>query len=278
MQLYARDHQGELVAASRARRQCDYACLECQGIVRVRAGVHRQPHFYHLHLNPLCRQSQKSMEHLQTQSHLQRLIGVEACRLEVPFPAIQRIADAVWDERKLVFEVQVSPISAAEVGQRTRDYSSQGYQVVWILHDGTFNQWRLRAAEQYLLHRSCYYTNIDVEGNGLIYDQYALRIGGLLHRRLDPLEVLLHQPKQALAGVDISECLARRLESTSLYFAGDLVDLAISHPQHPYLEQMRQWELEMRAFQPIPGETPWWHPLLRGYQILFRLLLERVCR
>lgn len=278
MQLYARAHQGELVAASRASRQCDYVCLECQGIVRVRAGVHRQPHFYHLQLTPRCRQSQKSMEHLQTQSHLQRLIGVEACRLEVPFPTIRRIADAVWEERKLVFEVQVSPISAAEVSERTRDYASQGYQVVWILHERSFNQWRLSAAEQYLLHRPCYYTNIDVEGNGRIYDQYALRIGGILHRRLDPLEVLLHQPKQAPASIDVSERLARRLGSTPLYFAGDLVDLAISHPQHPYLEQMQQLELEMRAHQPLPGETRWWLPILSGYQVLFRLLLERVCR
>src|SRR5438105_4635558 len=121
MQLLARKSDGSLVLARNAKKQHPYECLECKGDVRLRGGLHRQLHFYHFEPSPFCRQHQKGMVHIQVQLHLQSLLG-EDCLLEHQMSEINRIADVAWPTKKVVFEIQFSPISAQEVKERNRDY------------------------------------------------------------------------------------------------------------------------------------------------------------
>ncbi len=172
MQLFALDDQGRVVQAAEAVKRQDYICLECKEPLHVRGGEIRQAHFYHVRPNQKCSLHQKSLKHLQVQWRLQRMIG-EDCRLECPFPSIKRIADAVWISEKIIFEVQCSPITSSEVLQRNCDYASLGFRVVWLLHDSRYNQWRVSAAENALQRSPHYFTNIDRQGSGIIYDQYA---------------------------------------------------------------------------------------------------------
>ena len=276
MQLYAHDEDGQVVSAVQAQRQRNYLCLECQGKVRIRAGFHRQHHFYHLQLTPGCRQSQKSLEHLQTQIHLQRIIGQNACHLEYRFSEVNRIADVAWPTEKLVFEVQCSPISAKEVAARIQDYRKIGFEVVWILHEQTFGQQRLTAAELRLRNHPCYFCNMNADGEGLIYDHFDLIRQGLRTHRLDALSVNLSQPKIWTAAAEwLLQRTKGRLSESPLYFAGDLTDLSLSKDQSPYINQAREIE---QAHQTRPERWPrlCLGYLRRLYRIVFQLLLEKV--
>jgi competence protein CoiA len=170
MQLFAWTEKQEIIEASQAERKKDYNCMECGGAVRVRQGEFRRSHFYHYKETPGCRQAGKSLEHLQTQIYLKEALTGEVF-LEKRFDSINRIADVVWENEKIIFEVQCSPILAQEVMQRNRDYQSCGYNVIWIMHDKRYAGKRMTSAEHYLLRSPHYYTNIDQDGNGQVYDR-----------------------------------------------------------------------------------------------------------
>ncbi len=169
MQLYAFD-KNRPVFATLAQKGAHYRCPECLGLVRLRGGHLRQKHFYHVRLQPTCRQHQKTIAHLQIQLHLKTLIP--NLSLEKPFPAIRRIADAAWEEKKIIFEVQCSPISLKEVQNRTSDYQKEGYTVIWLLHDKRFNGRKATEAEIFLRQHSCFF----IKGK-FIYDQKEVFTG-----------------------------------------------------------------------------------------------------
>lgn len=268
MQLYALEEKGLAIFANAALRGQDYTCLECQGIVRVRGGLHRQNHFYHLQQERTCRQNAKGMEHIQLQSYLHRLLPGQ-CELEKRFPEIGRIADVVWESEKLIFEIQCSPISAEEVRLRIQDYESLGFRVVWILHDKQFNTRRISAAELYLTPRPHYYTNINKEGSGIIYDQFDVISKGLRLLKSPPFPVDLRYPVRELPlpPPDLPDRLKQRIEHAGLFFFGDL---------HQHLHSS---ELFAKALQYKPAKPSSWTTLLalltKPYRILFRHLLEK---
>lgn len=173
MQLYALDDATPVHAAG-AEKGKNYLCPECRAPVRIRGGPSRQLHFYHLSAQRQCRQHQKSLEHLQMQLRLLTLIGTNNADVECPFPAIKRIADVAWHPRKIVFEIQCSPIPLEEAKGRTQDYRNADYEVIWILHDRQFNGRNLSASEIFLRTTSCYFTDIDKTGSGIIYDQFEV--------------------------------------------------------------------------------------------------------
>ena len=142
MQLFALDENDQLVPAQRAVRQRTYICLECGKNVRLRGGVHRQIHYYHIEPIRSCKLAGKSLIHLNVQFYMQSILPQGDSALEHRFPRIRRIADVVWISQKIVFEIQVSLITAEEVLQRNRDYLSQGYRVVWILHEKRYNKFQ----------------------------------------------------------------------------------------------------------------------------------------
>jgi competence protein CoiA len=242
MQLYAFDENQRLVLSRQAIKQRDYFCIECQQVVRVRGGYHRQAHYYHTSPVQSCHLSKKSMAHLQVQNYLQSIFPDGECLLEHPFPAINRIADVVWTAQKMVFEVQCSPISRDEILARNRDYTSQGFQVVWILHDNRYNQWRVSAAEITLKNSPFYFTNIDADGKGIIYDQYDSINKGLRKKLLGPLAVAMHERHSLNADYqsEIGNLLPGH-QQWPFCFSGDLLHLCCVTKDASILEKIKYY-------------------------------------
>lgn len=286
MQLYALDSQEQLTHARQALRQTDYYCLECQQIVRLRGGPQRQRHFYHLDPTPLCRQHQKGAVHLQLQSFFLQQLPLGDCVLEYSFPSIRRIADVAWLSQKIIFEIQCSPIASHEILARNRDYQQAGWQVVWILHDQRYNQMRLSAAEMALHSSPHFFTNMDRFGEGIIYDQFEIREGGIRLKRLPPLPIDIRYKKQKAFGNQPipSIFLKKRAQSWNTSFAGDLLDLFLETPHSDYFCQVLEIEKSLGfgsrtslAWKHLPMKL-WQKGVAAPYQIFFRFLLERMCR
>ncbi len=124
--------------------------------------------------------------HLRIQKQIQALLPPNEAFLERRFPQIGRIADLVWEPRKLIFEVQCSPITLKEVKQRKKDYESCGYRLIWILHDKRFNRRWPTPAEIFLREGACYFTN-----GTHFYDQEEIIKGRQRTMRGTPLPISL---------------------------------------------------------------------------------------
>lgn len=226
MHLYALDEQDNLVLAHQAEKQVNYYCRECHSVVRCRGGFFRQIHFYHIEPNRTCRQSGKSIIHLQIQHYFQKVLT--EVTLEKNFSAINRIADIVWEQEKLVFEIQCSPITACEVEERNRDYQSLGYQVIWILHDQLYNKNRLTAAEYFLRESPHYFTNINGDGYGCIYDQWDIvekgrRLKTVGYREIQVAFYRLFK-EDLFSKKEYPQWMIKRIQTWPLYFSGDYLD------------------------------------------------------
>lgn len=275
MQLFALDDIS-LVFANVAAKQKNYHCCECGVVVRLRKGLHRQPHFYHLQPTRDCHLSGKGMVHLQTQMHFLSILPQGECALEYRFPSIQRIADVAWIPQQLVFEIQYSSITAEEVAQRNADYGKLGWQVIWILHDHRYNHARLSAAEAFLSGLPHYFTNIDQEGNGIVYDQLSHVEQGMRKYSLRSSSVNVASFKSISSELPL--LLQNRTKTWPYYFQGDWVDrwhCATNVEELSYLEQL--------AAATKPRQPRLWKIILdrliiRPYRLLFQLLLEKQCR
>jgi len=243
MQLYALDDNSPILATE-ALKQKNYQCPECLSPVRLRGGPHRQFHFYHVRSHPSCRQHQKSLAHLQLQLHLKSLIPSSS--LEKPFPHISRIADVAWEEKRLVFEIQCSPIPLSEAQSRCEDYARAGYTAVWILHDRRFNKKNLSAAESFLRARSCYFAQTTQ-----IYDQFEILQGS---RRVFRGPQLPVDPTQPI------------FENDRLSFTGDLFDRTSKDPQNRAMKRLEKRFVKRRYFS-----------FKKIYLFFFHAFLEKFC-
>lgn len=283
MQIYAIDAEGVLQHALRAKKQFDYRCLECGNSVRLRSGMHRQAHYYHLQPNTHCSQHAKGMVHLLLQHHLKSMIP--EAQMECRFPAISRIADIAWHAHKVVFEIQCSPIAAAELLARTNNYLSIGYRTVWIFHDQRYNQEKLSAAEDVAQRFPHYFSNMDAEGNGTIYDQFALIDNGVRRVRLpcmtiDPSEIqCLPSMRDAL----LSACekyphsLWKRVSAWPVSFAGDLIHNLQKSDLDSSIEAVLQ-DFMAQETQSAPLLDDLLKRVAKAYRIVFRYFLERACQ
>lgn len=212
--------EGKKVDIKDARKGENYLCPECGSTVRPRKGVYRIAHFFHLE-KASCSLREKSAEHIQTQLYIKK--AIEDVFLEKPFPSIGRIADAAWEKEKIIFEVQCSAISLKEMWQRCEDYGSIGYTTVWILHDARFNKKTLCQAEYFIKSsKTAYFTDIDKEGRGVIYDQFE-RLSCQKKRLFkgEKRAVDIRFAKRIPPQQDIPEEWAAR-SAFGLYFPGDL--------------------------------------------------------
>lgn len=277
MQLYALDVDGALIFAEVAEKQRDYYCRECRGVIRLRSGFYRR-HFYHLQPTHSCVSSGKSMAHLQAQYYLLRQLPPDEGQMECQFPSIGRIADVAWLPRKIIFEIQCSPISADEVRQRNEDYASEGFQVIWILHDTRFNQKRLCAAEDILKMHTHYFTNIDDEGGGGLYDQFSLIYRGMRNHTLDPLFIdiacLKKTPDNKLLTPFTPQMIKMRQQCWAFYCAEDLLDCYLQNKRLEYLQKIYSLE------KPIPsgGQKRWHSYIINFYKASIQILLEKSCK
>jgi competence protein CoiA len=279
MQLSAHDEAGGIVLATDAEKACNYLCPECSGTVRVRGGQKRKKHFFHLQNSALCRQNGKSLRHLQIQLHLESLFSPEDCKLECRFDQISRIADLVWVSKRLIFEVQCSPISAQEVKERNADYASEGFKVVWILHERCFSLDRKCEAEKFLENSLHYYSNIDEEGNGVIYDCHLFEAK---HFLLPKRAVNLLEPK-AFSLDDQSEklpyFLEKKHEKLGLYFSGDYLEYCLESSERNQL--LKRSELALSLLRPktfLDKCKYYYAKLLHFYHCIFQIFLESKCR
>ncbi len=272
MQFYALENAFP-VLASQAKKQIDYQCPECAGIVRLRKGTLRQAHFYHLKSASSCHQQGKSATHLHIQLVLQRLLPPGEARMEQPFSEISRIADVAWEKEKIVFEIQCSPLSLHEAQARCSDYQKIGYTPVWILHERRFNKRKLSAAESLLRKIGCYYTNMDEKGHGEFYDQFDICRKEKRLFRGPNLQIDLRKPARFSEEMeDPPEAILTRLNHLSLYFSGDLLARFA-------LEKSPSMSALEKKFITSPAQPfSFFEKVKQFYKIFFRLALEKVCR
>ena len=244
MQLFARTLSGTRISLDSAEKQHDYFCEECGGVLHIRSGSHRQPHFYHLSPPSSCHQHAKSPTHIQTQLYLHRQLPQGELFLEHRFPTIGRIADAAWIPYKCVFEIQCSPISREEVLSRNADYAKEGWLVIWLLHDRRFNRSakpsRLDPVFETLPH---YFTNINAEGKGCLYDQFSIWKKGYRTHKLNPLPLVLSPPQPFPSfPIPALNLLKNRQSSWPIFLPGDLLSLFYQTPSSPYIQSAFLYE------------------------------------
>ena len=234
MQVYAVDRDNKRIFIEAAERGIDYFCLECREKVRLRGGPHVQLHFYHLLGESACRLNGKSEEHIALQREIVNSCGEGegkgkgGCQEEVLFPEIGRIADVVWYEKKIIFEVQCSPISAQEVRERNRDYQRVGFDVVWILHDKTFNKRKVTAAEATLEKHTHYFAY-----ETTIYDVCDVRHQGRRVHHFLKRPIQIGQLKQVDKTMPLAgpKAILNRYATWRHSFGADLLQLAATHPE-----------------------------------------------
>ncbi|MBA3721049.1 MAG: hypothetical protein H0W88_01440 [Parachlamydiaceae bacterium] len=291
MQIYALDESDKIVIAKTAKKHQDYYCTECRNRLRLRGGNHRQNHFFHIEPNRHCRLHGKGMVHIQVQQHLLELLPINECQLEYRFPQIKRIADVAWIQQKVIFEIQCSPITAEEIRNRNRDYQLLGWQVIWILHDKRYNQWRLSSAELALRNSPHYFTNMDSEGVGIIYDQFDLISYGIRKHKLKALQIdptyfhILHPSISNRRGIKLIE---HRLKHWSVHFRGDLIDVHDRREEEEYIHAAKELEKNWNKSDVLVEKRSFvfsnyfkniiYNWVLRPYKLLFQIILERMCR
>jgi|GEM_PF-1634784 len=170
MQALALDPEGQIIHAKEAIKGKNYLCIACQSNVRRRGGDWVRDHFYHLQENLSCHLSQKSETHLNLQISLQESLPTGEAFLEERFTTIRRIADVAWYRYKIVFEIQVSPLSIDEMLARIHDYKTVGWQVIWVLHTHSFFGQRGSKEELLLMDHPHYFANHTSNGIGEFFD------------------------------------------------------------------------------------------------------------
>lgn len=276
MQSYALDSLGKKYFIKEAERSKDYFCIECGGRLRVRGGSqYLRAHFFHIQDIVSCRQAGKTKEHVAIQALIQEQIGRTSCEEEVRFSEIGRIADVAWPDKKLVFEVQCSPISAKEVEGRNRDYASIGWNVVWILYDKTFNGEYLTQAESYLQSKTHYFS----DGKSL-YDQCSVvhnnRRYGFTDRRrvyVDTIESASFSPI-----LQLPKAIQERLTSWKYCLQGDYLWSSFHAQDDGWQEAIEKLALFERRLKPARNYLNPLRRLLSGVRALWYVILERSCR
>jgi len=172
---WAFSEEGARVDAISARHQVDYFCPECSGIVRLKRGSERIAHFFHINEHSSCRLRWKDGLHLAVQRWFAQQL--DECTLERYFPEISRIADVAYHSQKTVFEIQVSPMSKEKALQRTHDYQSIGWNVIWILHAARFGRNKASPFEEALIHIPHYFTDIGFH-EGKLWDELSIARNG----------------------------------------------------------------------------------------------------
>lgn len=174
MAFYAFDQEEEFVSANEADFRKNYWCIDCKQPVKRRYGKFGFFHFYHLSKSPQCRLYSHKDNHLLAQIQIQRLFKDQELQLEKPFLQIDRVGDACLKKKKIVFEIQCSPISESEARARIHDYRSLGYEVIWLLDDKRYNKQILKPAEKFLRSHLTYYISIQKGRAIQIYDQFEI--------------------------------------------------------------------------------------------------------
>ena len=109
-------------------------CCGAPGHLRIsKKGIQ---HFYHA-VDTGCHYEEESREHLEIKYQVYQVCKSEGWETSVEFPAPDRtwISDvyATRDDRKIVFEIQISTISPNDLEERDRKYRNEGIESYWLL-------------------------------------------------------------------------------------------------------------------------------------------------
>jgi competence protein CoiA len=265
MPLYALNDENRLIAADDADPWRLYRCVECLTPVRKRAGPQRRSHFYHLQRVRSCRLHSDRQDHLILQTDLQK--QNPALEIERPFEKILRIADLCWEEQKLIFEIQCSPIAPPEAERRSKDYREEGYDLIWLLDDRLYNRRALRPSETTMRRSGGYY--VSLKGSA-IYDQFEV-LGPRSRLAKGPsLPIDLRRPHPLISRpAALTNELQKR--QTQRYFCGDLFDRAQRYPG--YLQKLIDHEELILAERAKTRSFIHW--MRKGFYIALEYLLRR---
>lgn len=144
--VYLAKHEREHIETKLKPQGFAYCCPACSAPMRIVSGECTTPHFRHKAGCECTHEGQPvSLEHLQAQMMLDdyltqnmrlRHVLLEA-PIDMPWRPKGRIADVLVGDvegARVVFEVQLSPISVASMRERTNDYLQAGIShVVWLV-------------------------------------------------------------------------------------------------------------------------------------------------
>ena len=229
MQLCALDEKKNVIHTSAAKKGKNYFCISCGQKLRLRGGLYCRSHFYHLQTPLCCHARAKGIIHAQIQYKLNCLLPES--QLEYFFSKVNRIADVVWWSNRIIFEIQCSNISVYEVESRIRDYEKCGFSVVWIFHEKRFNRKKVSLVEDFLKNTTFYFTDIDKEGKGIIYDQFSHHFNKKRMSCSKHFSVDLSQMYSYTNTIprNFPDYIRLRLLNKRFFFDGDLVDLFLSN-------------------------------------------------
>lgn len=286
MALYAFEDK-VLIYAGNADERRTYRCSHCQKPVRARRGLHRVPHFYHLRASPSCRLYSKSEDHLVAQLYIRSLLPPGEATIEQPFFELLRVADVIWESKKIIFEIQCSPLTPYEAEKRTDDYRRVGYQLVWILDDKYYNKRHVKPAEALVRAAPCYYATLRSQPSPRIYDQFEVIAQERRIHRGQRLCVHLACPcpipLQPLEEKEVPKQILNR--SKTIFFKGDLLYRALIAQNEPIvsfaIQNLRALEILFQGR--VKRETSRWRRailffILEPYGHMMRFLLERAAR
>ncbi|MBI5272755.1 MAG: hypothetical protein HY861_02085 [Chlamydiia bacterium] len=222
--------------------------------------------------SPFCRLYSKSQDHLLLQIHVRELLSPAIVQMERPFPSIRRIADLFWEEHKIAFEIQCSPISPLEATTRKADYQKLGIEVVWLLDDRIFNRHHVRPAEEAMRKSPCYFFSFHRSKTPFFYDQLEALSGQRRIKTGSPLRIDLRAPCP-IPSIEwpphsLSQILTKASHSR-IYFQGDLL--------HRFLHQSAQgggieFRLWKRLETAAKTKKPAWLQLLCRFNNSIRRL------
>lgn len=171
--------------------------------------------------------------------------------MEKKFPRLGRIADIVWEEKKLLFEIQCSPMSREEMLNRTKVYKTAGYQTVWILHEKSYNKFRLSALEGAIKEIPHYFTNMSPGGEGIIYDQCSIVSHGTRVKSWKRLPIDLSSPRPISQEIRSQKKerltqVEQRLKTWPIYFYKDLISLDQEEFSNDEFQEALSFERSMK--------------------------------
>ena len=118
------------------KQEQDYRCVYCQKPMYLRSGPKRRAHFAHETICDYQGSDAESEDHYQAKMLLANWLQNQGIQVEIEhgFLEIRRIADIyfVWDNKRVVIEIQKSSLSEEVFQQRTHDYESLQLTVFWV--------------------------------------------------------------------------------------------------------------------------------------------------
>lgn len=155
--------------------------------------------FYFYHLSKFLESQLYSSNKDYVLAQIQKLFNSKKLHLKKSFAQINRVADACLEDKKIVFEIQCSPITESEAAAKIQDYQSLGYEMIWILSDKHYNKRIFKPAEKLLRKYLTYYISIQKEPSYVIYDQFEIISGNRRIKKskrliVDPTKVYINQP------------------------------------------------------------------------------------